>query len=77
MERELLWKVREAHNDAIQWGVDVNSDGSSESGCVVDLVVSLHWVQRLGQECDGVPRIVVDLLLGEDCTSSDARAVGL
>jgi hypothetical protein len=30
MERELIWKAREAHNDAIQWGVDVDSDGSSE-----------------------------------------------
>jgi hypothetical protein len=32
MERELLWKVQEAQNDAIQWGVDVGSDGSSEEG---------------------------------------------
>jgi hypothetical protein len=44
---------------------------------VVDLIVSLHWVQRLGQEGDGVPCVVVDLLLGEDRTGSDAVAVGL
>jgi hypothetical protein len=30
MERELIWKVREAQNDAIQWGVDVDSEGSEE-----------------------------------------------
>jgi hypothetical protein len=43
----------------------------------MDLVIALYWAQRLGQEGEGVPRIVVDLLLGEDRTSSDARAVGL
>jgi hypothetical protein len=52
------------------------SDNSQHFG-VVDLIVSLHWVQHLGQECDRVPRIVVDLLLGEDRTGSDARAVCL
>jgi hypothetical protein len=32
MERELLWKAQEERNDAIQWGVDVDSDGPSEDG---------------------------------------------
>jgi hypothetical protein len=32
MERELLWKAREAQNDAIQWGADVESSASSEEG---------------------------------------------
>jgi hypothetical protein len=32
MERELLWKAREAQNDAIQWGEDVESSASSEKG---------------------------------------------
>jgi hypothetical protein len=50
---------------------------NSQYLCVVDLVVSLHWVQRLGQECNGVPRIVVDLLLREDHASSDAGAISL
>jgi hypothetical protein len=43
----------------------------------MDLIVSLYWVQHLGQESDRVPCIVVDLLLGEDCASSDAGAIGL
>jgi hypothetical protein len=43
----------------------------------MDLVIALHWAQRLRQEGDGVPRIVVDLLLGEDRTSSDAGSIGL
>jgi hypothetical protein len=43
----------------------------------MDLIVSLHWVQCLGQGSDGVAHIVVDLLLGEDGTGSDAGAVGL
>jgi hypothetical protein len=41
IERELLWKAREAQNDAIQWGVDVDLDGSSERGwpgVLLDLV---------------------------------------
>jgi hypothetical protein len=56
--------------------VRVSSDDSQHLG-VVDLVISLHWVQRLRQEGNGVPRIVVDLLLGEDRAGSDAGAVGL
>jgi hypothetical protein len=32
IERELLWKVREAQNDAIQWGVDADLEGSLEAG---------------------------------------------
>jgi hypothetical protein len=32
MEGELLWKAREAQNDAIQWGADVESSASSEEG---------------------------------------------
>jgi hypothetical protein len=32
IERELIWKAREAQNDAVQWGVDVDLDGSSEEG---------------------------------------------
>jgi hypothetical protein len=43
----------------------------------VDLIVPLYWVQRFRKEGDGVPCIVVDLLLGEDCAGSDAGAVGL
>jgi hypothetical protein len=43
----------------------------------MDLVITLHWVQRFRQEGDRVPRIVIDLLLGEDRTGSDAGAVGL
>jgi hypothetical protein len=31
MEQELIWKVREAQN-VVQWGVDVDSGGSSEEG---------------------------------------------
>jgi hypothetical protein len=30
IERELIWKAQEAHNDAIQWGVDVDSEGLEE-----------------------------------------------
>jgi hypothetical protein len=30
VERELIWKAQEMHNDAIQWGVDVDSEGSEE-----------------------------------------------
>jgi hypothetical protein len=43
----------------------------------MDFIISLHGVQRFGQEGDGVPRIVIDLLLVEDRTSSDAGAIGL
>jgi hypothetical protein len=32
IERELIWKAREAQNDAIQWGVDVDSSTPSEEG---------------------------------------------
>jgi hypothetical protein len=32
IERELLWTAREAQNDAIQWGADVESLASSEEG---------------------------------------------
>jgi hypothetical protein len=32
IERELLWKAREAQNDAVQWGLDVDSLTSSEEG---------------------------------------------
>jgi hypothetical protein len=42
-----------------------------------DLIVLLHCVQRFRQKGDGVPRIVIDLLLGEDHTGSDAGAVSL
>jgi hypothetical protein len=40
--------------------------GKEMDGClltVMDLVISFHWVQCLGQEGNGVPRIVADLLL--------------
>jgi hypothetical protein len=30
--RENIWKEREAQNDAIQWGADVDSTTSSEEG---------------------------------------------
>jgi hypothetical protein len=43
----------------------------------MDLIVSLYGVQCLRQESDRVPCIVVDLLLGEDCTGSDPGAIGL
>jgi hypothetical protein len=43
----------------------------------MDLVIALYWAQHIRQEGDRVPHIVVDLLLGEDHTSSDAGAVGL
>jgi hypothetical protein len=52
------------------------SDDSQHLG-VMDLIISLHWVQHLGQEGDRVPRIVVDILLGEDRTSSNAGYIGL
>jgi hypothetical protein len=32
MERELKWKAIEAQNNAIQWGVDAESEGSLEEG---------------------------------------------
>jgi hypothetical protein len=32
VERELIWKAQKARNDVIQWGVDVDSDSSSEGG---------------------------------------------
>jgi hypothetical protein len=32
IERELIWKAREAQNDTIQWGVDIDSDGLLEEG---------------------------------------------
>jgi hypothetical protein len=30
---------------------------------VMDLIISLHWVQRLGQESNRVPHVVVDIPL--------------
>jgi hypothetical protein len=32
IERENIWKEREGQNDAVQWGVDVDSSTSSEEG---------------------------------------------
>jgi hypothetical protein len=32
IERELIWKAQEAHNDVIQWGVDVESSALSNEG---------------------------------------------
>jgi hypothetical protein len=32
IEREIIWKVREAQNNAIQWGADVESSASPEEG---------------------------------------------
>jgi hypothetical protein len=32
IERELIWKVTEAQNNAIQWGADVELSASSEEG---------------------------------------------
>jgi hypothetical protein len=43
--------------------------------CVVDLVISLDWIECFQQEGDQVPGIIIMRLLGEDCSSSDARAI--
>jgi hypothetical protein len=43
----------------------------------MDLIVPLYRVKRLGQESDRVPRIVVDIVLREYRTCSNAGAVGL
>jgi hypothetical protein len=32
IERERVWKAREAQNDAVQWGVDVESSSLLEEG---------------------------------------------
>jgi hypothetical protein len=52
---------------------------SSDDGkhlSVVDLVIFLHRIQRFGQEGNEVPGIILVRLLGENCSSSDARAIG-
>jgi hypothetical protein len=43
---------------------------------IMDLTVALDVIQCLGQECNQVPCFVVMQLLGEYCTSCNARAVG-
>jgi hypothetical protein len=41
------------------------------------LIISLNRIQRFWQEGHGVPGIIFARLLGENCSSSSARAIGL
>jgi hypothetical protein len=53
---------------------------SSDNGkhlSIVYLIVSLDWIECFRQEGNRVPGIVIARLLGENCSSSDARAVSL
>jgi hypothetical protein len=43
--------------------------------CIVDLIVSLDRIECFRQEGNWVPGIVIARLLGENCSSSDARAI--
>jgi hypothetical protein len=47
----------------------------SEHLSVMDLVILLYWVECFRQEGDWVPGIINMRLLGENCSSSDARAI--
>jgi hypothetical protein len=49
IEQELIWKAREAQNDAIQWGVDVDSEGSLEEGWP-EVPADLLWPDPLLEE---------------------------
>jgi hypothetical protein len=42
-----------------------------------DLVISLNRIQHFQQKGDRVPGIIVARLLGENCSSSNARAISL
>jgi hypothetical protein len=44
---------------------------------VVDVIILLYRVQHFQQKDDGVPSVIFARLLGENCSSSDARAVSL
>jgi hypothetical protein len=53
---------------------------SSDDGkhlSVMDLIILLNRVQHFQQEGHRVPGIIFVRLLGENCSSSNARAVGL
>jgi hypothetical protein len=50
-----------------------SNDGKHLS--IVDLVVSLDRIECFRQEGDQVPGIVITRLLGENCSSSNARAI--
>jgi hypothetical protein len=41
----------------------------------VDLIVSLYRIECFQEECDGMPGMIFVRLLGENCSSSDARAI--
>jgi hypothetical protein len=50
------------------------SDDGEHLG-IMDLIISLYRVECFRQEGNWVPGIVITRLLGENCSSSDARAV--
>jgi hypothetical protein len=54
IERENIWKAREAQNDAIQWGVDVELLSSSEEGWP-GIPAEARWHAPIG--ADGWPSV--------------------
>jgi hypothetical protein len=53
--------------------LETSNDGKHLS--IMYLIVSLDWIECFRQEGNQVPGIVIVRLLGENCSSSDARAV--
>jgi hypothetical protein len=49
-----MWKAQEVQNDAIQWGVDVESSASSEEGWP-GVPADAVWPHQIG--ADGCPSI--------------------
>jgi hypothetical protein len=54
IEWENMWKAQKAQNDAIQWGVDVESSALSEEGWP-GVPMDAVWPYRIG--ADGWPSI--------------------
>jgi hypothetical protein len=54
IERENIWKAREAQNDAIQWGVNVESSSSSKEGWP-GVPAEARWHAPIG--ADGWPSV--------------------
>jgi hypothetical protein len=52
--RENVWKAREAQNDTIQWGVDVELSTSSEEGWL-NVPADAKWYAPIG--ADGWPSV--------------------
>jgi hypothetical protein len=52
------------------------SSDDGEHLSIVDFIVSLDRIECFRQEGNWVPGIIIAQLLGENCSSSDARAIG-